>query len=252
MRNPEAVACNNARGVTSRTGARAAARLAARFMPALLAEVAFVACVGMAASAALIAPAAAQEAKAGPAKPDPAKAEKVASEVCAACHGPDGNSTAPSNPKLASQHSEYLHKQLVDFKVSEGAKTAARQSPIMGPLVATLTEEDMRNLAAFYAAKPAKPATAKDKELVELGRDIYRGGVAQKGVPACAACHGPTGAGIPSQYPRLGGQYADYTEAQLIAFRNGARGNNAPMAAIAARLSDREIKAVADYAAGLR
>jgi cytochrome c553 len=197
-------------------------------------------------------PALAQDAAAAPRKPEPAKAEKIATELCAACHGPDGNSIAPSNPKIAAQHPEYLRKQLMDFKDPEGDAPAARQSPIMTPLVADLSEEDMRNLAAYYSAKPAKPAAARQKDLVELGRDIYRGGIEAKGVPACSGCHGPTGSGIPAQYPGLGGQFAEYTEAQLIAFRSGARANNASMTAIASRLSDREIKAVADYAAGLR
>ena len=194
----------------------------------------------------------AQDAAQGPAKPDPAKAEKIANELCAACHGPDGNSIAPMNPKIASQHQEYLSKQLRDFKDPEGDAPAARQSAIMTPLVADLTEEDMRNLAAYYSAKPFQPSAARDKDLVELGRDIYRGGIAAKGVPACAGCHGPTGSGIPAQYPGLGGQFAEYTEAQLIAFRSGTRANDASMAAIASRLSDREIKAVSEYAAGLR
>ena len=193
-----------------------------------------------------------QAAEAAAPKADPAKAEQIASQVCAACHGPDGNSTAPVNPKLAAQHPTYLQKQLADFKVPEGAKSAARPSPVMSAFAAPLSEEDILNLSAFYSAKQFKPSAAKHKDLVELGRDIYRGGIAEKGVPACAACHGPTGSGIPAQYPRLGGQFSDYTEAQLIAFRSGGRGNNVAMAAIAARLSDREIKALADYVAGLR
>jgi cytochrome c553 len=191
-------------------------------------------------------------AKPEPAKPEPAKAEKVATELCAACHGPDGNSIAPTNPKIAAQHPEYLRKQLKDFKDPEGDAPAARQSAIMTPLVANLSDEDMRNLAAYYSAKPYKPSAAREKELVELGREIYRGGIAEKGVPACSGCHGPTGSGIPARYPGLGGQFAEYTEAQLNAFRSGTRANNPEMAAIAARLSDREIKAVSDYAAGLR
>jgi cytochrome c553 len=194
----------------------------------------------------------AQDAASAPRKPEPAKAEKIATELCAACHGPDGNSVAPSNPKIAAQHPEYLRKQLMDFKDPEGDALPGRPSPIMTPLVADLSAEDMRNLAAYYSAKPAKPAAARQKDLVELGRDIYRGGIEAKGVPACSGCHGPTGSGIPSQYPSLGGQFAEYTEAQLVAFRSGARANNAPMTAIASRLSDREIKAVSDYAAGLR
>jgi cytochrome c553 len=110
----------------------------------------------------------------------------------------------------------------------------------------------MRNVAAYYASKQPRPGFAKNKELVVLGEKIYRGGIADKQVPACSGCHSPNGAGIPAQYPRVGGQHADYTEAQLNNFRSGQRANSAQMVAIAARLSDREIKAVADYMAGLR
>jgi cytochrome c553 len=122
----------------------------------------------------------------------------------------------------------------------------------MSAFAAPLTPQDMANLAAFYTAQQFKPSAAKNKDVVDLGRDIYRGGIAAKGVPSCAGCHGPTGSGIPSQYPRLGGQFAEYTEAQLVAFRSGARANNAAMVTIAARLSDHEIKALSDYIAGLR
>ena len=115
-----------------------------------------------------------------------------------------------------------------------------------------LSDQDIRNVSAFYASQPYKPATAKDKATVALGEKIWRGGIADKGVPSCAACHSPNGAGIPIQYPRLAGQWGEYNEAQLTAFRSGARRNNAAMSAIASRLSDAEIKAVADYAAGLR
>jgi len=196
----------------------------------------------------------AQGAASPPAAPkaDPAKGEQLASQVCAACHGADGNSTAPANPKLAAQHQTYLQKQLSNFKVKEGAKAAERPNPIMSALVAPLSDQDMLDLSAFYSSKPLKPSAAKEKDLVDLGRNIYRGGIADKGVPSCAACHGPTGSGIPAQYPRLAGQYSDYTEAQLVAFRSGARNNNVSMSTIAARLSDREIKALADYIAGLR
>jgi cytochrome c553 len=185
-------------------------------------------------------------------KADPAKGEKIATQVCAACHAADGNSTAPSNPKIAAQHPAYLQKQLADFKVKEGSKTAARPSPIMTAIASPLSEQDMLDLSAFYSAKPLKPSAAKNKELVDLGRQIYRGGIAGKGVPSCSGCHGPTGSGIPAQYPRLGGQFSDYTEAQLVAFRSGARGNNVAMTTLASRLSDREIKALSDYIAGLR
>jgi cytochrome c553 len=122
----------------------------------------------------------------------------------------------------------------------------------MKSMAAPLSEADMRNVAAFYASKQAKPGFAKDKDLVATGERIYRGGIADRGVPACSGCHGPSGAGIPAQYPRLSGQHADYVEAQLTAFRSGTRRNNPVMAAVAAKLNDRDIKAVADYVAGLR
>lgn len=192
------------------------------------------------------------QAAAPAAKPDPAKADKIAQEVCAACHGPDGNSTAPANPKIAGQHPDYLFKQLADFKPKEGQKTAARVNAIMAGFVANLSDADMHNLAAFYAAKPLKPSAARNKETVELGQAIYRAGIAAKGVPACAACHGPRGEGMPAQYPALHGQYSDYTESQLKAFQGGTRANNPSMVEIAGRLSEREIKAVSDYVAGLR
>ena len=191
-------------------------------------------------------------AQAPAAKPDPAKGDKIAQEICAACHGPDGNSTAPANPKIAGQHPDYLFKQLSDFKPREGQKAASRANPVMAAFAASLTEADMHNLAAFYSVKPLKPSAARNKDTVELGQAIYRAGIASKGVPACAGCHGPRGEGMPAQYPVLHGQYADYTDAQLKAFRSGTRVNNQPMVDIAGRLSDREIAAVSDYVAGLR
>ncbi len=180
------------------------------------------------------------------AKPDLVKGEASYTAVCAACHGADGNSAIAVNPTLAQQHPEYLVKQLQEFK------SGKRANAIMKGFASTLSDHDMKNVAAFYASKSAKPGFSKDKELVKLGEKIYRGGIADKAVPACAGCHSPNGAGIPAQYPRVGGQHADYTEAQLVAFRSGARGNNAQMVTIAAKMSDREIKAVSDYIAGLR
>ena len=185
-------------------------------------------------------------------KPDPAKVQKIAAEVCAACHGPDGNSTAAANPKLAGQHPDYLYKQLQNFKVKGGAAQAERANPIMTGFAATLTDADMHGLSAWYASQKLKPSAARNKDTVELGKKIYRGGIAEKSVPACAGCHSPNGAGLPAQYPRLAGQYSDYTEAQLVGFRQGARRNSVQMVAIAARMSDAEIKAVSDYIAGLR
>jgi cytochrome c553 len=186
------------------------------------------------------------------AKPDPAKGDTIFnnappnSQSCASCHNADGNSAVAANPKLAQQHPEYILKQLQDFK------SGKRKSPIMKPLASALSEEDMRNIAWFVGAKKVKPGFAKEKDLVALGEKIYRGGIGERQIAACAGCHSPNGAGIPAQYPRLGGQHADYTTAQLVAFRDGVRTNSPQMTGVAAKLNDREIKAVADYIAGLR
>jgi cytochrome c553 len=184
---------------------------------------------------------------------DAAKAQSIANQVCASCHAADGNSTAPANPKIAGQFAEYLHKQLVDFKPQQGKKPS-RESPIMMGMVANLSEADMKGLAAFYAGQKLKPAAATDKNLAALGQKIWRGGNATTGVPACAGCHGPAGAGMPAQYPRLAGQYSEYIASQLKAFKEGGRANdpNGMMRGVAARMSEREIRAVAEYAAGLR
>jgi cytochrome c553 len=184
---------------------------------------------------------------------DAAKAQSIAAQVCAACNAADGNSIGPANPKIAGQIPEYLHKQLVDFK-AHGGKKAARENAVMAGMVANLSEADMKNLAAYYSGQKLKPAAAADKDLAALGQKLWRGGNAQTGVPACAGCHGPTGAGIPAQYPRVAGQYSEYLAAQLRAFKEGGRANdpNGMMRGVAARLSDREIKAVAEYASGLR
>lgn len=195
------------------------------------------------------APAAAQDA----AKPDLAKGEQFAKQVCAACHGADGNSVAPANPRLAGQHAGYLHKQLTDFK-AQGGKKPARDNALMTGMAAALSDPDMRALAAFYASRTPMPAAASDKDLAARGQKIWRGGIAEKNVPACAGCHGPDGAGIPGRYPRLAGQFAEYIDAQLRLFRAGGRANdpNGMMRGVAARMSDAEVRAVAEYAAGLR
>ena len=188
------------------------------------------------------------------AKPDLAKGKQIAAQVCAACHAEDGNSVMPVNPKLAGQVPEYIVKQLRNFKPADG-KPAERNNAVMGGMASTLTSvDDMRNVAAYFAAQKAKPGAARSKDLAALGQELYRGGNSATGVPACSSCHGPDGAGIPAQYPRLSGQYAEYTEAQLKAFRIGERANDPQkmMRAIASRMSDREIQAVADYIAGLR
>lgn len=186
-------------------------------------------------------------------KGDPAKAQPIVSQVCAACHGVDGNSVLPVNPSLAAQHPEYTLKQLLNFKPRNG-RPAERASPVMSGMVANLTPEDMANLALYFGRQKANPRAASDPDLVKLGREIYRGGIISRNVAACAACHSPNGSGIPAQYPRLAGQHAEYIESQLKAFRTGGRTNdpNGMMRAVAARLSDVEIKALAEYVSGLR
>jgi cytochrome c553 len=191
---------------------------------------------------------AAEEAKpaaAAPAKPDLAKGQTTATNVCAACHTSDGSRGSPANPIIQGQHPEYLTKQLTEFK------SGKRANPIMQGMAAALSEADMKNVAAFYSSKQPKPGFAKNKDSVALGEKIYRGGISDRMVPACAGCHGPSGAGIPAQYPRLSGQHADYTAAQLNAFRSGARANSPQMTGVAAKMNDKEIKAVSDYIAGL-
>jgi cytochrome c553 len=191
------------------------------------------------------APALAADAKPAP-KPDLAKGQAIATQVCGACHAFDGNRGQPANPILAGQHPEYLAKQLRDFK------SGARANAIMKGFATTLSDQDMIDVAAFYASKTAKPGFATNKDTVGLGERIYRGGIADRKIAACAGCHGPTGAGIPVQYPRVNGQHAEYAESQLLAFRSGLRANSLQMAGVAAKLNDREIKALSDYMAGLR
>lgn len=186
-------------------------------------------------------------------KPDLAKGKNIASQVCAACHAADGNSVAAANPKIAGQIYEYLHKQLGNFR-SQGGKKAERDNAVMAGMTANLSAADLKDVAAFYASQKLIPATARDKELAALGQKIYRGGNVASGVAACAGCHGPTGMGMPAQYPRISGQFAEYVELQLKAFRAGTRANdpNGMMRGVAARMSDREIQAVSEYVAGLR
>jgi cytochrome c553 len=189
-----------------------------------------------------------------PAKPDAAKGATLYESgdtarglpACLSCHGANGNSTIAANPKLSSQIEAYTHKQLVDFT------TPQRVNPVMTTYAKMLTDEEKRNVAAYLAVQKTKQGAAKNKDTIELGRKIYRGGIADKGVAACASCHGAAGAGIPVQYPRLAGQQQDYTVAQLVNFRTGARTNSPQMTTLAQRLSDAEMKAVADYIAGLR
>lgn len=192
--------------------------------------------------------------KSASSKVDPAKGEALYTKgntarnitACVACHGAAGNSTIAQNPTLAAQHESYTYKQLADFKSPE------RNNPIMTPIVKGLTDEEMKNLAAYLDAQAAKPGAAKNRDTVEMGKQIYRAGIAEKNVPACAGCHSPTGAGIPAQFARLAGQHQEYTAGQLANFRSGVRKNSVQMATIAKRMSDDEINAVSDYIAGLR
>ena len=196
----------------------------------------------------------AEEAKPAASAPDPARAQQIVSQVCAACHGADGNSPASANPSLAGQPADYITLQLEHFKAG------IRPSPIMQPMAQPLSEADMQALGAYFSRQQPKGQKAKDAQNVKLAQQLYRGGDTASAVPACASCHLANGAGLPKNYPRVGGQHADYTYAQLQAFKSGQRGNDKEgkdvngrvMAAIAARLSDAQMKAVADYMAGLR
>lgn len=211
----------------------------ARLIPALSL------CSALAASAAMAAEL--------PAKPDLAKGQTIVSQACAACHGADGNSPTPANPKLAGQGAEYVEKQLHNFKAAQGKKPE-RDNAIMAGMVANLSADDMRNVAAYLASQKPKGGVSSSRELVHVGQKLYRAGNAATGLPACAGCHGPTGAGLPAQYPRLAGQYAEYTLAQLKAFHDNRRNNdtNRMMRAIAGKMSEAEMRAVSDYIAGLR
>lgn len=187
-----------------------------------------------------------------PAKGDPARGKELAAGVCAACHGADGNSMIPVNPTLAGQDYDYLLKQMKNFKPVDG-KPAKRVNPVMNGMIAAVEVEQMKDMAAWFASQKPKGGAAKNRDTVEAGQKLYRAGDAEKGIPACASCHGPTGAGMPSQFPRVSGQHAEYAEAQLKAFRDGTRANdpNKMMRAIALKMTDPEIKAVSDYMAGL-
>lgn len=184
-------------------------------------------------------------------KPDLAKGKEIMQQ-CAACHGADGNASAPIYPKIAGQHAEYLYKQLINFKPAKDGEKPLRENAIMAGFAAMLSEADMKNVSAYLASQKQTLSAAKNKDTLALGEKIYRGGIAEKKIPACAGCHSPNGAGIPAQYPRLGGQHAQYTESQLVAFRDGVRNNSEQMSVIAAKMSDKEMKAVSDYIAGLR
>jgi len=201
---------------------------------------------------ALAAAAAFAQAPAG--KPDIERGQKIASEVCIACHGPNGNSVVPANPSLAGQPAEYITLQLAHFK------SGLRVNPIMQGMVATLQPDDMKAIGIYYSQQKPNGQAAKDAALVTAGQKLFRGGDTATGIPACSACHSPNGAGLAKNYPRLAGQHADYTYAQLKAFKAGERGadkdgkdaNGIIMVTVAARMSDAQMKAVAEYTSGLR
>ena len=181
------------------------------------------------------------------------EAGRAKAGACAACHGPDGNSLNPEWPSLAGQGAPYLETQLRRFRSGE------RENALMAPLSAALTEQDILDLAAYYAAQTPQIGAARAAEpLLRLGEGIYRGGILERKVPACIGCHGPSGAGNePAEFPRLSGQHAAYTALQLRSFREGfepykehAR-QSSMMNSIAASLSDREIEAVSHYISGL-
>jgi cytochrome c553 len=195
-------------------------------------------------AATLAAPAIASETKPA-AKVDLARGAELSAQVCGACHANDGSRGISANPILQGQHPEYLVKQLNEFK------SGKRDNPVMLGMASMLSDDDARSVAAFYAGKQAAAGATTDAELAKLGEKIYRGGIADRKIPACAGCHSPNGAGIPAQYPRLSGQHAEYTESQLKGFRDGLRKNSAQMTGVAAKLNDREIKALADYVSGL-
>ena len=185
-------------------------------------------------------------AHAQPAKPDLVKGAALYSQMCVACHAADGNSTTAENPKLAQQHPEYLIKQLQEYK------SGKRDNAVMKGFASALSDDDMRNIAFWLAGQKGSLGAAQNKDTIRLGERIYRGGIGDRQIAACAGCHSPNGAGIPAQFPRLSGQHAAYTEAQLKAFRSGTRNNHIQMTDVAAKMNDREIKAVSDYIAGLR
>ena len=168
--------------------------------------------------------------------------------VCAACHAIDGNSAITANPKLAGQHPEYLYKQLTNFKSGERANAG------MSGMTGMLSDTDMRAVAEYFSKQTLNLGQAKKNGAGSLGEKIYRAGIQANSVPACASCHGPAGDGLPVKYPRLGGQHSEYVLNQLRQFRLGARANDEAkvMRTIAAKLTDQEMEAVADYIQGLR
>ena len=186
--------------------------------------------------------------------PDFAKGQALAG-VCAGCHGVDGVSPIPTQPNLAGMSWQYIAKQLKHFK------TGQRDNAIMKGFSATLSDADMKALGVYFSSMKGRPIGTKDEKLAKTAEKLYRAGDATRGIPACAGCHSPSGAGIPALYPRVGGQHAEYTQAQLTAFRSGVRGGATKddsnptgkmMMTIAGKLTESEIKALSEYTAGLK
>jgi cytochrome c553 len=207
----------------------------------------------MTALMAVSAVAAANEPAQAPYKGDPAKGQAIGSTICAACHNADGNSVVSANPKLAGQNADYLYKQMTNFKSVDG-KPPERVNAIMNGMISPFNDEQMRDLAAYFSSQTQKGEVSRNRDTIALGQKLFRAGDMAKGLPACAGCHGPAGHGVPAQFPRIGGQFAEYIEAQLKAFRDESRANdpNKMMRMIAIKMTDVEIKAVSDYIAGLR
>ena len=231
-----------------------AATLLAQTAPAKSAPAQPVAAPAAAAQPATAPAPAAPTAPAAPAQVDLAKGQQIIATVCAACHGPDGNSALPANPRLAGMPAQYITQQLTNFK------SGVRANPIMLGMSSMLQPEDMKAVGIIFSRQKPAGLEAKDPSLLKAGQQLYRGGDAKHGIPACAGCHLPDGSGMPAKYPRLAGQFPEYQFAQLQAFKTGARGadkegkdiNGRIMAAIAARMSDEQMKAVAEYTSGLR
>lgn len=182
------------------------------------------------------------------------EAGKAKSTTCAACHGPDGNSLIAMNPKIAGQHAGYLYKQLTEFKqaMSTGGKEG-RNNAVMGGMVMPLSDQDKKDLAAYYASQELKGGETPE-DAVAPGEALYRGGDEERGITACIACHGPDGSGMNlAGFPVIGGQHKDYTKTQLEAFRSGQRANdlNGMMRDIAAKLTDEDIEVLSAYLSGL-
>jgi cytochrome c553 len=176
---------------------------------------------------------------------DLAAMKKIVNGLCIACHAVDGNSQLSINPKIASQHSAYLTKQLMNFK------SGLRNNAVMAGMVSNLSDKDMENLGIYFSEQKLKLSKAKSNGKGSEGEKIFRAGIKEKGVPACASCHGPSGHGIPDLYPRLNAQHSEYTLSQLNSFRLEGRPSEI-MQKISQKLTEKEMQSVSDYIQGLR